>query len=194
MLPKPTCKLAAQTPDHRTLRVAVWRWLLLVCLWPHGCSGRRRARPPARLGALTSFGAAPRSRPVPSGPSGALHTCGAWCADVWLGASARCPARPRHRPPAPRPGRLDRPVPSTPVARGVLMGCSARRLVVRPVPAGLAAASNRAVLIVCVLPARPCRRPPAPRPGPGLLYVAQLWLSIINFACNSPESISSIEI
>ena len=30
------------------------------CLWPR-CSGRRRPRPPARLGALTSFGAAPRS-------------------------------------------------------------------------------------------------------------------------------------
>ena len=64
------------------------------CLWPHGCSGRRRPRPPARLGDLTSFGAAPRSPPVPSGPSGALHTSGAWCADVWFGASARCPARP----------------------------------------------------------------------------------------------------
>ena len=35
------------------------------------------ARPPARLGVLTSFGAAPRSPPVPSGPSGALHTGGA---------------------------------------------------------------------------------------------------------------------
>ena len=68
------------------------------CVWPHGCSGRRRARPPARLGDLTSFGAAPRSPPVPSGPSGALHTSGAWCAGVWLDAPARCPARPRHRP------------------------------------------------------------------------------------------------
>ena len=29
--------------------------------------GRRRPRPPARLGDLTSFGAAPRSPPVPSG-------------------------------------------------------------------------------------------------------------------------------
>ena len=47
-------------------------------LWSHGCSGRRRARPPARLGVLTSLGAAPRSPPVPSGPSGALHTGGAW--------------------------------------------------------------------------------------------------------------------
>ena len=34
----------------------------------------------------------------PSGPSGALHTSGARCAGVWLGASARCPAMPRHRP------------------------------------------------------------------------------------------------
>ena len=48
------------------------------CLWLRWCSGRRRPRPPARLGDLTSFGAAPRSPPVPSGPSGALHTSGAW--------------------------------------------------------------------------------------------------------------------
>ena len=46
------------------------------------------ARPLARLGCLTSFGAVPRSPPVPSGPSGALHTSGAGDADVWL---ARCP-------------------------------------------------------------------------------------------------------
>ena len=32
------------------------------------------------------LGAAPRSPLVPSGPSGALHTSGAGCADVWLGA------------------------------------------------------------------------------------------------------------
>ena len=42
-----------------------------------------------------------------SGPSGALHTSGAWCADGWLGASARCPARPRRRPRAPPPGPVD---------------------------------------------------------------------------------------
>ncbi len=65
------------------------------CLWLRWCFGRRRARPPARLGGLTSFGAAPRSPAVPSGPSGALHTCGAWCADGWLGASSRSLARPR---------------------------------------------------------------------------------------------------
>ena len=74
------------------------------CLWPHGCSGRRRPRPPARLGGLTSFGAAPRSPPVPSGPSGALHTSGACDADGWLGASPRSPARPRRRPQPPQPG------------------------------------------------------------------------------------------
>ena len=67
------------------------------CVWPHGCSGRRRDRPPARLGDLTSFGAAPRSPPVPSGPSGALHTSGAGRADGWLAALSRCPARPRCR-------------------------------------------------------------------------------------------------
>ena len=31
----------------------------------------------------------------PSGPSGALHTGGAWCAGVWLGALGRSPARLR---------------------------------------------------------------------------------------------------
>ena len=42
-------------------------------------------------------------------------------------------------------------------------------------------------------PARPCLRPPAPRLGPGLLHVAQFWLSIITFACNSPAACSNIE-
>ena len=34
-------------------------------LWPRWCSARRRARPPARLGVLSSFGAAPRSSATP---------------------------------------------------------------------------------------------------------------------------------
>ena len=50
------------------------------------------ARPPARLGVLTSFGAAPRSPPVPSGPSGALHTGGAW--SLMCGSVRRLEARP----------------------------------------------------------------------------------------------------
>ena len=53
-----------------------------------------------------------------------------------LGASSRSPARPRHRPPAPRQVPS---APSTPVGPGVLIGCSARRPVVRP---GLATASS----------------------------------------------------
>ena len=98
----------------------------LRCLWRRGCSGRRRARPPARLGVLTSFGAAPRSPPVPSVPSGALHTggdCGAvWCRPGPAAAhrhrgralrrpshQRRCvavnsPARPRRSQRAPQPG------------------------------------------------------------------------------------------
>ena len=90
-------------------------------MWRRWCSGRRRPRPPARLSDLTSFGAAPRSPPVPSGPSGALHTCGAWCAGVWFGASSRSPARPLRRPPAPQPGPPIPRAPSTPVGPGVLM-------------------------------------------------------------------------
>ena len=87
---------------------------------------------------------------------------------------------------------------------------SARRLEARPVPAGLAAASNRARLVAvsgqapppptgtaarpsgalhaggtCVAwtsPARPCRRPPAPRPGPPNqsrpLHWRRLWCCV----------------
>ena len=53
-------------------------------------------------------------------------------ADVWLGASPRSPARPCHRPPAPR---QIPPAPFTPAALGVLTCGSVRRLVVRPGPA-----------------------------------------------------------
>ena len=89
------------------------------CLWRRGCSGRRMAQPPARLGVLTSFGAAPRSPPVPSGPSGALHTSGAWSL-MLLGASSRSPAGPRRRPPASQSGPPVPPVPSTSAAYAVL--------------------------------------------------------------------------
>ena len=62
-----------------------------------------------------------RVPPPPTGtaadPSGALHTGGAWCADVWLGASSRSPARPCRRPRAPQPGP---PVPSNPSNRSAL--------------------------------------------------------------------------
>ena len=68
-----------------------------VAVWRRWCSGRRRARPPTRLGALTSFGAAPRSPPVPSGPSGALHTSGA----VSLCVAERVGSKPGQAPPPP---------------------------------------------------------------------------------------------
>ena len=67
------------------------------CLWRRWCSGRRRPRPPARLGGLTAFGAAPRSPPVPSGPSGTLHTGGAWL----LMASRSVVSKPGQAPPPP---------------------------------------------------------------------------------------------
>jgi len=86
---------------------------------------------------------------VPSGPSGALHTCGAvvidvdrparllsraaWCAcargrrparepsalRASLGASSRSPARPCRRLPAPQPGHPCPPAPSMPVGQVV---------------------------------------------------------------------------
>ena len=78
---------------------------------PAADHGHRSLVPPlARLGGLTSFGAAPRSPPVPSEPSGAFHTSGAWL--LMCGLARRLEARPgpataagpRHRPRAPQPG------------------------------------------------------------------------------------------
>ena len=79
---------------------------------------RSARRLEARPGPATAHGhrsqAPPRSPPVPSGPSGALHTSGACCAEY---DSPRLEARPgpatahgnrsqaRHRPRALRPGR-----------------------------------------------------------------------------------------
>ena len=176
------------------------------CLWPHGCSGRRRPRSPARLGGLTSFGAAPRSPPVPSGPSGALHTCGAGplCVPVGGGPPARSPhtslrlgvvdleARPgpatahRHRGQAPRfaarPCPPAPPAPSTPVGLGCC--CVAWRVgskpgQAQPPPTGAAAwprslgrPPHRRRLVADVWlgasarsPAGPRHRPRAPQPG-----------------------------
>ena len=84
------------------------------------CSGRRRARPPARS-PHASFARSGRSRspPVPSGPSGALHTGGTWCADVWL-----CfVLKPGQAPPPPTGTAAWSsipPAPSTPAAPGAL--------------------------------------------------------------------------
>ena len=101
----------------------------LDCLWPHGCSGRRRPRPPARLGPHFV-------RRRASKPARALRTLRrpphqwGWVAVVWFGASSRSPARPRHRPRAPQPGPPDPPAPSTPVGLGRC--CLVRRVVTKP--------------------------------------------------------------
>ena len=92
----------------------VLRCLVLYCSWRRWCSGRRRARPPARsphaslrLGVVDL-----EARPCPPDPP-APSTPAALCCCVWLGTSARSPARPRHRPPAPRPCPPVPPAPST---------------------------------------------------------------------------------
>ena len=123
---------------------------------------------------------------------------------------SRSPARPCHRPPAPRQfppvsstpavrrhhrppaPRQFPPVSSTPVEPGVLMIGSACLLEARPGPAaawpvllGRAAvcaggqrparspsAPRAALGASSRSPARPCRRPPAPRPGPAGLAAA----------------------
>ena len=89
------------------------------CLWPRGCSGRRRPRPPARSphASLKARSGRSRSPPVPSGPSGALHTSGARSL-MLLGALTRCLTRPCRRPPAPRPGPAGHAVASNRVGLG----------------------------------------------------------------------------
>ena len=117
-------------------------------LLPHGCSGRRRARPPARLGVLTSFGAAPRSPPVPSGPSGALHTSGArslmFSSARWLEARPGPAAAHGHRSQAHQ--SLRRPPHQWRLVADVWLGASSQG------------------------PPWPCHRPPAPRPGPATAH------------------------
>ena len=90
-----------------------------VCRWAAARPLAVRAASFARRVASKPGQAPPPPTGTATDPSGALHTCGAWCAGVWFGASARCPARPRH-PRAPRPGPPVPPAPSTPVGPGVL--------------------------------------------------------------------------
>ena len=116
-------------------------------------------------------------------------------ASLRLGASARSPARPRHRPRAPQPGP---PAPSTPVGPGVLTCGLARRIEARP---GSVAAHRHLSLALrslrrpshrrrCVAgvwlgasprsSASPCRRPRVPQFGP-LLPVGVTGCSRVEF-------------
>ena len=93
-------------------RAVLWAGLLgvlvggglpaLCCLRPHGCSGRRRARPPARSPHASLKARSGRSRSPPV-PSGALHT-GSACGAVCGGTLSPDPPWPYRRPPAPRLG------------------------------------------------------------------------------------------
>ena len=85
---RPHCvRRRASKPAHalRSLRRPPhqWGWVADVCLCVVSKPGR----------------ASPPPTGTAADPSGALHTSGAWCVDGWLGASARCPARPHRRPP-----------------------------------------------------------------------------------------------
>ena len=126
--------------------------LLLVPRW---CSGRRRARlwgraalcargrRPAREPSAprASLGASPRSPPVPSGPSGALHTSGAW--SLMHGSVRRLEAWPG---PAAAHGHRSQALRSLRSLRtsgaGLLMCGSTRRLEAWPGPAAAARPSG----------------------------------------------------
>ena len=82
-------------PSHLWGRAAPW-----AAARPRAVRAASFAR---RVGSLSGQ-APPPPTGTAAGPSGALHASGAWCAVGCLGASARCPARPRHRPRALLPG------------------------------------------------------------------------------------------
>ena len=135
-------------------------------MWTRWCSGRRLCL----LGRAALCARGRRPAREPSAPRASL------------GASARCPARPRRRPPAPR--QLP-PAPSTPVGSSWLC-CSARRLEARPDPA--AAHGHRG---------RSLRRPPRQwgwvADGRVFSTRGQAPPPLSNFARNSPVTLSNNE-
>ena len=120
-----------------------------VAGWCRWCSGRRRARPPARLG--PHFVRRRASKPARALRS--LRRSPHW--RRMLGASSRSPARPRHRPRAPQPGPPHPPALSTPVGPGVLLVGSARRLEAHLSPQALTSPIPEAHPISHVIPPRP---------------------------------------
>ena len=164
----------SSTTDRHPIRMSVflYAWALL---WRRWCSGRRRARPPARsphaslrLGVVDL-----EARPCPPDPP-APSTLAAL---VSLGLVRPGPTTAHgHRsqaPPAPtalQPGPPGPPAPSTPAAL-VSLG------LVRPGPAAAhgtavwpsgpsGALHTGGACVAWTSPARPHHHPPAPRPGP----------------------------
>ena len=118
--PGPATAHGRRSQALRTLRRPPHQWGRVAV----NSTARLRHRPPA-----PRPGPAFCSSPVPSGPSGALRTSGAWCAGVWLGALSRCPARSRRRPRAPQPSLPVPPAPSAPVVPGRC--CLVRRVLLQ---------------------------------------------------------------
>ena len=163
----PWGRAAVRAP--RVFRAAVRaRGAGLLCV-PHGCSGRRRARPPARLGVLTAFGAASRGPPWPSGPSGTLHTSGAVVADI----ARRVVSKPGQTPPPPTSAAA-RPTNSSRAHHtgGAVVADVARRVASKPIqatppPTGTAARPTNSsgtihTSVVCRYCAYPIQATPPP--------------------------------
>ena len=120
--PGPATAHGHRSQAHGSLRRPPRRWRLRCCVVPSRPRRRPRAPQPGppvpptplHIGgdwhAGVCLGALSRSPPVPSGPSGALHTCGAWSLCVPVGGDP-------------------------PVSRTRRELLTARRLVVRPGPA-----------------------------------------------------------
>ena len=91
-----------QQPPGALPVVAVIPPDLRRCLLRRWCSRRRRPRPPARSphASLKARSGRSRSPPVPSGPSGALHTGGA-CGAVQVPQAPRPPTAAAARPTGP---------------------------------------------------------------------------------------------
>ena len=114
-----------------------------VCRWAAARPRAVRAASFARRVASKPGQAPPPPTGTAADPSGALHTCGAWCADVCL-----CfVSKPGQAPPLPTGTAAGFSGPS-----GALHTCGAGALM-------CACASSRS-------PARPRYRPRAPQPGP----------------------------
>ena len=106
----------------------------------HGRRSQALLRPPApstsavlcRLRVAGCVGSLSGQAPPPPTGTAARPSCAlrrpprrrCCVACVWLGASARCPARPRRRPRVPQPGPAVPPAPSTSAALAVWRCCS----------------------------------------------------------------------